>query len=181
MKRLLGAVLLALVTLAGAASAQGKPAHEMSALGFHSVDAPLGVRWWLNPKVGIDAGIGLGSVEDPAVDENLSHWALDLGVPILLRSFDRLRFMVRPGILYRSEEVVVDPGPPVNKDNDTQLAINVELEAEVFLTDHFSVSAAQGLAFVNTDPAVGQSTTDWGTTGANFTNLGFHVYLFGSK
>ena len=41
-----------------------------------------------------------------------------------------------------------------------------------------SVSAAQGFGIVNNNPAVGGSTTDWGTSGANFTDLGFHVYLF---
>lgn len=185
MKRLVaavaGVVVLALVAIAGTASAQGGADHFMGAVGFHSVDAPLGVRWWFNDNVAIDAALGLGSDEDPAVNENLSHWALDLGVPIVLRSFDRLRFTIRPGLMYQSQEVVVAAGPPVNTDNTTTMTIGAELEAEVFLTENFSVSAAQGFAFVNTDPAVGPSTTDWGTTGANFTNVGFHVYLFGKK
>jgi hypothetical protein len=178
MKRLLlGVVALALAFTAGVASAQTTPSPGTWGLGFHHVDAPIGIRWWLNDKVALDAGIGVGSDEAPAVDENLSHWALDLGVPILLRSFDRLNFLVRPGIMFQSQEVVVDPGPPVDTDNDTFMSVGVELEAEVFLTDRFSVSASHGFAFVNADPAVGSSTTDWGTTGANFTNIGFHVYL----
>jgi hypothetical protein len=53
------------------------------------------------------------------------------------------------------------------------------LEAEVVLLEHFSVSAAPGFAIVNTDPPGGESTSDWGPTGANFTTIGFHVYLFG--
>jgi hypothetical protein len=59
------------------------------------------------------------------------------------------------------------------------MVIQGELEAEVFLVDNVSVSASQGFQFTNFDPAVGGSETDFGTTGANFTNLGFHVYLFG--
>jgi len=180
MKRLLGAVLLALVTLTGVASAQGAAEHEQGGVGFHSIQAPLGGRWWLNPKFAIDAGLGFGSNEVGG-GENLSHWALDIGVPITMRKFDRLSVLFRPGILYQSQEVITDPGPPVIKDNDTQMALNLELEAEVFLTDRFSVSASEGLSFINTSPAGGGSTTDWGTTGANFTTLGFHVYMFGSK
>ncbi len=149
-------------------------------LGFHNIEAPLGIRWWLSgQKIAIDAGIGFGSEENVAVDENLSHWALDFGVPMCVKSWDKVHFMVCPGIVYTSEEDVIDPGPPVVTDNSTAFSIGAELEAEVFLVDNFSVSASQGFAFVNTDPAVGQSTTDWGTTGSNFTHIGFHVYLFG--
>lgn len=181
MKRLIAVVAFALVLCAGVASAQGGPQHPNGALGFHKVEAPLGVRWWFNDKVALDAGLGIGSEEDTDVDENLTHWALDVGVPIVLSSFDRLHFMLRPGILFQSEDDVVDPGPPVETDNSTVMTIGAELEAEFFFTDNFSVSASHGFAIVNTDPAVGESTTDWGTTGANFTNIGFHVYVFGSK
>ena len=188
MKGFLGVVSLALVTLTGVASAQGtaQPAtaeHEQGGLGFHSVQAPLGGRWWLNQKFAIDVGLGFGSqeVDVAGTSTNLSNWALDLGVPITIRKFDRLYVLFRPGILYLSQEDVVDPGPPLIKDDDTSMALNLEIEAEVFLTDRFSVSASHGLAFVNNSPAVGESTSDWGTTGANFTNVGFHIYMFGSK
>lgn len=177
MKRLLGVAALALAFTAGVATAQTTPESGTWALGFHHVDAPIGIRWWLNDKVALDAGLGVGSEESAAFDENLSRWALDLGVPILLRSFDRLNFMVRPGLMFVNEETVTDPGPPVETGDDSFMTVGVELEAEVFLTNRFSVSAAHGFAFMNTDPAVGESTTDWGTTGANFTNIGFHLYL----
>lgn len=181
MKRLITLVALSLVVGASVASAQGSPEHYKGALGFHNVDAPLGIRWWISDKLALDAGLGFGSEENTAVDENLTHWALDLGLPIMLKSWDRVHFMVRPGILYLSQEQVTDPGPPVITDNGTQMTIGAELEAEVFLADNFSVSAAHGFGIVNTDPAGGPSTTDWGTSGANFTNIGFHVYLFGSR
>ncbi len=179
MMRLIGAVAFALVLCAGVALAQEGPKHATGGLGFHNIEAPVGVRWWISDKVALDAALGFGSEEDAGLDESLSHWALDVGVPIVLRSFDRLHFMFRPGLLYQSQEDVIDVGPPVEKDNDTFMTISAELEAEFFFTDQFSVSAAHGLAIMNRDPAVGQSTTDWGTTGANFTNIGFHVYLFG--
>jgi hypothetical protein len=177
MKLRIALVVLALVLGAGAASAQ---THYAGALGFHDVDAPVGLRWWFSgQKIGLDVGLGFGSEE--IADENFSHWALDVGLPVMLKSWDRVHFLVRPGIVYRSQEVVTDPGPPLVTDEDTSLTLQGELEAEVFLADNFSVSAAHGLAIVNTDPAAGGSSTDWGTTGANFTNIGFHVYLFGAK
>ncbi len=179
MKWLSAMAVLAFVLMAGIASAQ--PVHEMGALGFHDPDAPLGVRWWLNDKVAIDAGFGVGSTEHINPDVHLSHWALDFGVPIMLKSWDQLHFIVRPGLLYESQEVITDNGPPVITDNDTMLQFGAELEAELFLERNFSVSAAQGIAIVNTDFAGGPSVSDWSTTGGNFSHVGFHVYLFGGK
>lgn len=176
-KRLFGLVVLALAVTAGLASAQTAPVPGAWALGFHHIDAPIGIRWWLSDRVALDAGLGLGSEENAAFDENLSKWALDLGLPILLRSYDRLNFMVRPGLMFMNEETVTDPGPPVETGDDSFMTVGVELEAEAFLTNRFSVSAAHGFAFMNSDPAEGESTTDWGTTGAQFTNIGFHLYL----
>ena len=181
MKRWIGLVVLALAVSAGTASAQ--PVHKSGGLGFHDIQAPLGGRWWLtNQKIAIDAGLGFGETEDVANNTNLNHWALDLGLPIALMSWDRVHFIVRPGILYTSqEEVIGPPPPPVNTDSRTELTVQGELEAEVFLADNFSVSAAQGFGIVNTNFAGGGSSTDWGTFGSNFTNIGFHVYLFGES
>jgi hypothetical protein len=177
MKRLIGVVAAIFVVCAANASAQEVPHHHYGALGFHNIDAPLGVRWWLTgQKIALDAGLGFGS--DEIGDESFSHWTLDVGLPVLLRSWDKVHFIVRPGIAYNSQEVDVEPGPGIEKDNDTQLVVSGELEAEVFLAEDFSVSAAHGFAIVNNNPAVGSSTTDWGTTGSNFTHIGFHVYLF---
>jgi hypothetical protein len=178
MKRWIGLVVLALTFSVGTASAQD---HMKGGLGFHNVEAPLGVRWWLSSgKFAIDAGLGFGENHDPATDENLSHWALDIGVPISLKRWDRVDFMFRPGVLYTSQEEVTGVAP-ITTDNTTVLAVNAELEAEVFLADNVSFSAAQGFGIFSTEFAGGGSESNWGTTGANFTNIGFHVYLFGGE
>jgi hypothetical protein len=179
MKRWIVFLALALPLVAGTAAAQ--PTHPDGALGFHNLDAPLGIRWWFKgQKMALDAGLGFGSEEDVAANEDLSRFAFDIGLPIRLKSWDRVHFMVRPGILYTSQEVVTNgPPPPIETDNTTTMTLQGELEVEVFLADNVSFSAAHGLALVNTDFAGGGSSTDWGTTGANFTNIGFHVYLFG--
>jgi hypothetical protein len=178
MKRCIGLVVLAIALSVGTAFAAE---HKQGGLGFHDIQAPLGGRWWLNgDKIAIDAGLGFGSNEDVPTNTNLTHWALDLGVPIALKSWDRVTFIVRPGILYTSqEEIIGPPPPPVNTDNTTVFTFQGELEAEVFLADNFSVSAAQGFGISSTSFAGGGSASDWGTSGANFTNIGFHVYLFG--
>ena len=172
MKRLIGLAILALVLDAGAVAAHGST--EKGALGFHHVDAPIGLRWWLSDKVGLDGGLGFGS-EDLGT-QSISSFTIDAGLPLMLRSWDRAHFIFRPGLLYLSEE---EPG---TTNNNTAFRIGAELEAEVFLVDQVSVSAAHGFAITNFNPAgPGPSFTDWGTTGSNFTTIGFHVYLFGSK
>lgn len=179
MKRLICMVAISLAVSAGGALAQG-PTHLDGGLGFHDSSAPIGIRWWMNgQKLALDAGVGFGSNDIGPV--TLSRWALDVGVPIDLKTWDRVHFMVRPGILYESQEQVVDLGPPIVKDTETRLNVLGELEAEVFLADNISVSASEGIAITNTNPAGGgSSTTDWNTIGNNFTQVGFHVYLFGA-
>jgi|SwirhirootsSR2_FD_contig_41_9538560_length_664_multi_2_in_0_out_0_1 hypothetical protein len=181
MKRWIVFLALALTLVAtGVATAQ--PTHSNIGLGFHNVQAPLGVRWWFTgQKVALDAGIGFGSHEDPATDEDLSDFAFDIGVPIRLKSWDRVHFMVRPGILYTSEEEVIDFGPPVDTDNTTSMTVQAELEVEVFLAESVSFSAAHGIGVTNVDDAGGGSSSFMGTTGNNFTTIGFHVYLFGGQ
>lgn len=172
MKRLIGLAVLALILDAGVAAAHGGT--ERGALGFHNVEAPVGIRWWLNDKVGLDGGLGIASDDQGA--ESVSSFTIDAGVPLMLRSWDRAHFVLRPGILYLSEE---EPG---TTNNNTTFRIGAELEAEVFLVDQISVSAAHGFAYSNFNPAgAGPSFTDWGTTGSNFTTIGFHVYLFGGR
>jgi hypothetical protein len=177
MKRLICMVAISLIVSAGAALAQ--PMHYSGGLGFHRSEAPIGLRWWFSgQKIAIDAGVGFGSEED-ANGETLSNWAIDVGLPIALKTWDRVHFLVRPGILYQSQEFF-DPTPVPDTDTGTALTILGELEAEVFLAENMSVSASHGIGIVNIDPPFGgNSTSDWSTFGANFTEVGFHVYLFG--
>ena len=180
MKRLICMAAIALIASATAALAQG-PTHDSGGLGFHRTEAPIGLRWWFNnQQLALDAGVGFGSTEEevPGGTETLSNWAIDVGVPIRLRSWDKVHFMARPGILYTSQERFSVP----LDDTDTETVFTVlgELEAEIFLADNVSVSASHGIGFENINPAFGgDSTTNWSTFGANFTEVGFHVYLFG--
>jgi len=161
------------------------PAHYNGSLGFHNVTAPLGGRWWFGgQKVGIDAGLGFGSAPAPFHDdEDLTHWALEVGVPIVLKNWEKVHLLFRPGLLYESEEIETSgPTDPFGTDDETSFSLTAEIEAEIFLVNNFSVSASHGIGFFSVDPAGGgDSSTSFGTLGNNFSHIGFHVYFFGGR
>jgi hypothetical protein len=162
----------------------GDAQHNRGGAGFHSVEAPIGIRWWLSSqKVGLDFGFGFNS-EPAAIDpsEKVSSYALEFGVPFVCHSWDRVHALIRPGILYQSQQVGFDsnpaPGVQFDTENQTSFDITLEGEAEVFLADNVSVSAAHGFRFRRIDPGFGaDSQTSFETTGNNFTTIGFHIYL----
>lgn len=157
--------------------------HLKGAIGFHNVTAPIGARWWLSgEKLALDVGIGFHA--DKALssypDEKVTGWALDLGVPIVLKSWERVHVLFRPGILYESQQVVVT-SPPTAFDTADEKTLNVsgEFEVEAFVLKNLSVSASHGIVYQSIDPAGGgDKITSLSTFGSQFTNLGFHVYLF---
>jgi len=189
------AILLSLSITAPALADDLAYEHHNIGLGFHTMRAPLGVRWWFGgQQVALDAGIGFDvdheniTVGGETTDESFTSFALDVGVPILVKSWDRVHFLVRPGLGYLSEETVVDINDDGDlvKESDTTLLITGELEFEVFLAQNFSVSAAHGIAIERFDPAdppdaedEDEATTDFRTIGGEFTRVGFHAYLFG--
>jgi hypothetical protein len=150
------------------------------------LDAPVGVRWWLGPqKVGVDLGVGYASHHDDLADKNTSDWSLDVGIPIALKSWERVRVIARPGINYTSQEDYV-PGSTAGtteKITDKFTTVTGEVEAEVFLLENVSLSASEGIGWVSYDPGESgeKTTTDFTTFGRNFTSVGFHVYLWGAK
>ena len=193
MKRLFLAVACSLSLFATASFAQQDATHASGGLGFHDIAAPVGIRWWVSgQKVGIDLGIGFGS--DPAFidpDEKENHFAFDVGVPIVMHSWEGAHVLFRPGLLYTSQQVGFDSDPGVgftfDTDNATSMNIRAEIEGEVYLRDNVSVSASTGLEFVSTQAANTtpgspdpDSQTSFGTIGRQFTQIGFHLYFFGA-
>jgi hypothetical protein len=188
MKRILVIAALVITTTAGLALAEDMPGsakHRSIGLGFHNTDAPIGVRWWMSSqKIGIDFGLGYSSrtaETDPS--ERLTTFALDAGVPIVMHSWDRAHVLFRPGLFYSSEEVGTGTGPTFDTRSPTNLAITVELEAEVFLVDNISFSASHGIAYNRFDPDIPgvDSSTEFATLGNNFTQVGFHMYFLGAS
>jgi len=178
-------VTLGICGSAPAAEHAGEHSHKQLAFGFHHVEAPVGIRWWFsNRMVAVDLGFGFDS-EPAGIDPNESEksFALEAGVPLVAHSFGRAHALFRPGVLYQSQQIGFDadpgtPGVQFDTDNQTTLDVMLECEAEVFLVDNISVSAAHGIGFTRFDPGSGaDSQTSFGTRGNNFTTIGFHVYL----
>jgi hypothetical protein len=89
--------------------------------------------------------------------------------------------MFRPGVLIESEQVGTFVGDSVEKDRGSRVTISAAIEAEAFLADNISISAAHGVANVN-DKRIGlERPASFGTFGEDFTTLGFHVYLWGGE
>ena len=109
MKKLILALAIMTVTSAGTAMAQDGPTHQNGAIGFHNVEAPLGIRWWFSgQKAGIDLGFGFANFpgdEDP--DENVNSFAIDAGLIYRFKSWERVHILGRLGLLYQSEEYQV--------------------------------------------------------------------------
>jgi hypothetical protein len=157
--------------------------HADGSIGFHNTSAPIGIRWWFSgQKVAIDAGLGFGS--DPAPlypDEKITNWTVDFGVPLVMKSWDRVHVIFRPGLLYHSQQVVTTSPPTAfNTDDETSFSLTAEIEGEVFLADNVSFSASEGLEFNSLNPVgPGDSITSFSTLGRNFTQVGFHLYFLG--
>jgi len=181
----LAASLFALPATALAQSEMPSGEHYKGGLGFHDIEAPVGVRWWMaGQKVGIDLGFGFSSTSSLVyADEKLSGFAISAGIPIVMKSWSKVHVIFRPGILYESDQVeVTSPPTPFDTDDIKAMSITGEIEAEVFLMDNFSVSASHGIGYTSVDvPGLSENLTSFGTLGNNFTNIGFHVYFLGGS
>lgn len=190
MKRLITAAAATLAILfcspPAAVFAEMAPAeHRNGGLGFHNIDAPIGLRWWFSgQKVGLDLGLGLRSTPAPSYsDESLTGWTVEVGVPLVIHSWSRAHVLFRPGLLYDSQQFQ-STSPPTDFDteNGTTFIVTGEIEGEVYLVDNFSVSASHGIGFSSFDPpGGGDSITSFSTFGNNFTNIGFHLYFLGGS
>jgi len=189
----LAATLATAVTFSVASAENHMDNMEHSAkggLGFRSSDAPIGMRWWFNNQVGLDLGVGFTSEKinyadfttgDPA-DESFSTFSVDVGLPWALKRWDKVHFLLRPGVFYTTQDDVnlFFASDGVLKEKLNTISVTGEFELEVFLAKNASVSASHGVGFVSQklDISGQEADTIFGTFGSNFTTLGFHVYLW---
>ena len=177
-KTLISAAALMLVMGAASVHAEGMK----GGLGFHNSDAPIGIRHWVSEKMAVDLGIGFSSAD--AGSETLTDFTIDAGLPISMKKWDKVNFMLRPGIQYKTQDFFFDAdSDPLTADTKEKIntfGVSGEFEVEVMLAENFSVSAAHGLAYTSTklDVSGAKSVSGFGTTGNNFTTIGFHVYLW---
>ncbi|MCI0330935.1 MAG: hypothetical protein L0196_08320 [candidate division Zixibacteria bacterium] len=96
---------------AGAVDKKGKVG-----VGFFNDDAPIGGRYWVTDRFGVDVGFGLNlrNVVDSTVDTNLlpliaiepskkslTEFRFDAGFPINLIRTEKVNFLARPGFSYQ--------------------------------------------------------------------------------
>jgi len=165
-------ITLVLGLVASAASAHDTA--KRLGLGFNTTDSPLGFRYWLSPKLGLDVGFGI-RVDDNATPtgESTTDWSISGGLPInLLKVGDRVNMHFLPWVQYTSLDFGDETGSVFD--------IVAALEFEVFVTNDLSVSATQGVDFqMFSPPGDADSETDISTFGANLTEFGVHYYLPG--
>ncbi len=96
---------------AGAVDKKGKVG-----IGFFNDDAPIGARWWVTERYGIDFGFGINlrNVVDSTRDTNLLSlialdptkktlvdFRFDAGLPVNLIRTEKVNFLIRPGISFQ--------------------------------------------------------------------------------
>jgi hypothetical protein len=170
-------IVLALVFVVVFASQAFAVEHESVAIGFHHSSAPIGIRWWFNDGQTMAFDVGFGVTANDQGDDTETDFTFDLGLPILLKSWDRVHFQFRPGFVYESDaEVLLG-----EVERGSIISLLAELEAEVFITENFSVSASHGFGIFIVSPPEPEgidydSSTNFGTFGNNITDIGFHLY-----
>lgn len=198
MKRTMLATVLMLAAAALPASAASAPADNgpkdaMGGIGFRAPITPLsfalvepqaaptiGFRQWFNKRFGLDAAVGYYQAEIKPLPEKFTGYTVDLGLPITIkRPSERVNLILRPGFQWGQLEDVDETPPPITIDWDL-LGTTLDLEVEWMVADKLSISASHGIGYFrlrdNGSPKT--SRTYAGTTGSNFTELGFHVYLW---
>jgi len=175
--------LFSILPMSARADEEPGAVHKSGSIGFHQAAAPLGVRWWLaGQKAAIDLGVGFSS--DPSLlypNKHLRTLAISGGIPICVQSWSRMHVLIRPGVLYQTQQLDAGAGPPAafTTESEKTLTISGEIEAEAFLLENFSVSASTGIAYESFDPGFGDpKEKSFRTVGGNFTTVGFHAYLF---
>lgn len=192
------AVAAAVIVLLGSTSARAAD-ENTGGLGFHVGSSPfagipispgpsatptLGIRQWFSKVAGVDLGFGFNIFDSiqGTQKETWTGFAFDAGLPLVAKEWQRVNFIVRPGVQFgrlRDEDKTV---PPTLTTNWKFVGVTGEFEVEWMVADKVSLSASQGLSWrtLKSEAATApeQKFTSVGTTGSNFTELGFHVYLW---
>jgi len=193
------ATLGALLVLVASSANTARAADEtMGGLGFHVSGSPfaginlssaptatptLGLRQWFSPKAGLDLGVGYNVFNSTqgSQKETLTGYALAAGLPLVLKEWDHVNFILRPGVQYAKLKDEDKTLTPTTSTEWSTLTVSGDLEVEWMVANKVSLSAAQGIGWssLQEDSSPGtQKFTSFGATGSNFTQLGFHVYLW---
>ncbi len=166
------------------------------ALGYFFDDAPIGVRYMMTPKVGLDAGIGFQSEDgedfsDPGETASNSQFTFEIGVQFNLVQTDRADFFVRPSFAMTSIPYYYsdDGGTTYSSESVSDTRFGAMLGAEWHATDNLSLSFGHGIGVTSShgispgepfesanEPESSSSLSTVGlTTGAS--SIGFRWYF----
>lgn len=165
------------------------------ALGYFFDDAPIGVRYMMSPKVGLDAGLGYAASEgpdfssnDPSATSTNGQFSFELGLQYNLVKTDRADFFVRPFFGMTTVPYYLDNGTdPTTSESVTDTRFGAMLGAEWHATDNLSLSFGHGLGVTSghgvdagdlrgAEPDASTSIQTVGlTTGAS--SIGFRWYF----
>jgi len=167
-------------------------------LGFHSTEAPLGVRYWLSDLVAFDFGFGMwlderdNPVSSKADDTHVTcDFAFDLGAPIALTSYPNLILFARPGLqIVREYDIGERKNGDAKHDDDVKLELSAQLGAEIFLGalgfPNVSFQGGVGVAFAwfwpedeegDSDPNFSMESIKSDLGIVVNARLGFHIYF----
>jgi hypothetical protein len=176
-KKILSLTALVMLLCASAALA----ADAKTALGFHSYSAPVGIRTWFSPQLGLDVGVGFDSQtnthDSPAVDDKFSGYSVEAGLPYVFKSWDKVKFIGRPGVIYGTSKQEPSGGTSVK---NTNLIVTGELEVELTVAENVTISMSHGLDYFSghDDRTPENKRSGFETLGNGWSSLGFHVYLW---
>lgn len=175
MKRIALFAALATTLVASAAMAAG-PAKGKFGLGYFDPQAPVGIRYWINEKVGVDLGVGFSQSEDQG--ETLNGYRVDVGLPISVANYENAFFFVRPGFIYDTQQDILI-GPPNEKYDINSWAIGLDLGVEWFINDRFSLQVGHGFGYRSTEADLpgAEASTGIQTRDLGISNVGFHFYF----
>jgi len=171
MKSLLAIVLVAIISVPALSVEKA----GTFALGFNNSKAPVGIRYFMNDKVGIDAGLGFESKD--LGDENGTSFFFEGGLTYVVFDYEKAFFFARPSLGFSSlDNRVYGSGPSDEKWTVMDIALN--LGGEVRLADQFGLTFMHGLVLTSTsipDEVAGggeTSLSDFNTFGENVTEAG---------
>ncbi|MBD3233239.1 MAG: hypothetical protein GF315_05900 [candidate division Zixibacteria bacterium] len=179
MRKILGLTLLALLAIA-----PGGNAVDMNgkySLGYFTSDTPVGGRYWIDSKIGIDLGLGF-DIQDQG-DETYTDFHIGTGLNYVVIDTDRANFMLRPGVNFSSLDA--RPYGIESESKWTRFRFSVMPVAEVFFGDNFSLSAGHGIQIETVSypdeeefgDLAGESRTNFKTIDGSISYLGFHFYF----
>jgi hypothetical protein len=154
-------------------------------------EAPMALRAWFNPKVGLDVGLGINLRQ--VVDERILpqhpestttflNLSFDLGLPVRVMRHDKVDLIVRPGFGFRTrpEFTFSIEDPNVRAVETTlELEINGSIGFEYYPFEKASFGLFTGLALIQTRPGgVGSTSMRVESLPKKATNFAFRYYAF---